>query len=82
MGMNRRPPAERLGLVGYGVVAGIGASGIGAWASSEITGGARAGVWIGVTAVVSVGAARFADGVVLLVGRLLRIGFSRASVPR
>jgi hypothetical protein len=80
--MIRRPPGERLVLVGYGVIAGIGASVIGAWASSGIVGGARIGVWIGVTVVLAVIAAWFAERIVPLVGRLLRHGLGRPPVSR
>jgi hypothetical protein len=72
VGMIQRPLGERLGLVGYGVLAGIAASVIGAWVSSALGGGARIGVWIGLTVVLAVAAARFADQVVVLAGRLLR----------
>jgi hypothetical protein len=82
MGMIRRPLGERLGMVGYGILAGTGASVIGAWASSGIVGPARIGVWIGVTVVLAVVAARFADQVVVLVGRLLRSGLGRGPVSR
>jgi hypothetical protein len=82
IGMIRRTPGERLGLVGYGVTAGIGASVIGAWTSSSIVGGARIVVWIGSTTVFGVAAAWFAEPVVLLVGRLLRHGLGGPPVPR
>jgi hypothetical protein len=80
--MIRRPLGERLGLVGFGVSAGVGASVIGAWTSSEVVGGARTEVWIGVTAVLAVVAARFADQAVVLVGRLLRTGLGRRPASR
>lgn len=82
VGMIRRPLGERLGLVGYGALAGIGASVIGARASSAIVGGGRIGVWIGVTVILAMVAAWFADQVVLLAGRLLRSGLGHRSVSR
>lgn len=62
--------------------AGIGASVIGAWTSSGVVGCARTEVWIGVTAVLAVVAARYADQVLMLVGRLLRTGLGRPPVSR
>jgi hypothetical protein len=82
VGMILRPRGERLGLAGYGVVAGIGASVIGAWVSSRLTGGTRIGVWIGATTVLALAAAWFADRVVWLAGRLLRFGLGRSPASR
>ena len=63
-----------LGLTGYGVVAGIAATAIGALASSAFAGGARIGVWIGVTAVLAVALAWSAEPAVMLLSRWLRHG--------
>jgi hypothetical protein len=75
--MNRRSFAERLGLTAYGVMAGICASVLGAWAASGISGGAGAGVWIGVTVALALAAAWFADRVIVLAGRFIRLGLDR-----
>jgi hypothetical protein len=80
--MTRRPLGKRLGLAGFGVSAGSGASVIGAWTSAHIAGYARTEVWIGVTTVLAVVAARYADHVVILAGRLLRTGLGRPPVSR
>jgi hypothetical protein len=82
VGMVRRRLGERLGLVGYGVIAGIGAGTIGAWTSSSIVGGTRIVAWIGITVVLGVIAAWFAERIVLLIGRLLRYGLGGPPVPR
>jgi hypothetical protein len=80
--MIRRPLGKRLTLVGYGVLAGIGASTVGAWVSSALADKPRIGVWIGVTAVLAVIAARVADQAVALAGRLFRFSFARTTASR
>lgn len=64
------------------MAAGIGASVLGAWAASGLSGRAQAGVWIGVTAVLAVAAAWCADRVIDLAGRLIRIGLGRPPAAR
>jgi hypothetical protein len=80
--MIRRSLGERLGLVGYGVTAGLCAGVIGAWVSSSLAGGARLAVWIGVTVVLAMTAGSFAERAVLLVSRLLRYGLGGPPVSR
>jgi hypothetical protein len=72
----RTPLSLTLGMMTYGVLAGILATTAGAWASSPMSGGARIGVWIGVTAVVSLAFAWFAEAVVTILGRFLLHGLS------
>jgi hypothetical protein len=72
----RTPRGHGLGMVTYGVLAGILATTAGAWASSPIAGGARIGAWIGVTAVVSLVLAWLAEVVVTVLGRFFAHGFS------
>ena len=76
------PPAERLGLVGYGVVVGIGASALGAWASSPVQGSARIGAWVAVTGVLAVAFGWFAESIVMLLARTVRYGIGRRTLPR
>jgi hypothetical protein len=66
-------------MVIYGVLTGILATTVGAWASSPISGGARIGAWIGTTAVIGLVLAWFAEVVVVVLGRLFLHGFSGRS---
>lgn len=78
----RSPRGRSLGIVAYGVLAGILATTVGAWASSPFSGGTRTGAWIGVTAVVSLALAWFAESVVLLIARCFYSGLSGRSLFR
>jgi hypothetical protein len=80
--MTGRSPRVRLGLVGYGMFAGIAASTLGAWVSSSISGAARIGVWIGVTALFALILAWFAEAVVMLLVRCPRHGLGRRPLSR
>ena len=80
--MTGHSPGERLGLVVYGVVAGIAASALGAWASSRLAGSARIAAWLAVTAVLALSFAWFAERVVLLLIRCLRYGFDGRPLSR
>jgi len=71
-----------LGLVAYGVLAGILATTVGAWVSSPISGAARIVAWIGVTTVISLVLAWFAEAVVILLGRRLQHGLNGWSLFR
>jgi hypothetical protein len=73
------PRGRSLGMVTYGVLAGILATTAGAAASSPISGGARIGAWIGTTVVVALVLAWFAEVVVVVLGRLFLRGFSGRS---
>jgi hypothetical protein len=75
--MSGRSPRDRnLGIVAYGVLAGILATTMGAWASSPFSGVARIGAWIGVTAVISLVLAWFAEAVVAILARWFQHGLS------
>jgi hypothetical protein len=78
----RSPRGRSLGIVVYGVLAGILATTTGAWAASLFSGGTRIGAWIGVTAVISLVLAWFAESVVLLLARCLYSGLSGRSLFR
>jgi hypothetical protein len=71
-----------LGLVAYGVLAGILATTVGAWASSLMSGAPRIAAWIGVTAVISLALAWFAEAVLILLGRRLLHGLNGRSLSR
>jgi hypothetical protein len=80
--MSGRSPQDRsLGIVAYGVLAGILATTMGAWASSPFTGGVRIPAWIGATAVLSLVLAWFAEAVVAILGRWFLHGLSGRSLP-
>jgi hypothetical protein len=79
--MSGRSPRDRsLGIVAYGVLAGILATTSGAWVSSPFSGGVRIGVWIGVTAVLSLLLAWFAEAVVAILARWFLQGLSGRSL--
>jgi hypothetical protein len=80
--MMRVARQEQFGLVGYGIVVGVGASAVGAWASSPVSGSARIGTWIIVTGVLASALAWFAESAVLVLTRWLRYGFGRGPFPR
>jgi hypothetical protein len=81
--MTGRSPRDRsLGLVAYGVLAGILATTVGAWASSPVPGAARVGTWIGITAVVALVLTWFAEAVVMLLARWFYHGLSGRSLFR
>lgn len=79
--MMQRMPAERLSLVGYGVVAGVGAIAFGDWASSPVSGSARFGTWLAVTGVSALALGWCAERVLLLVWRL-SAGTGRSSLSQ
>jgi hypothetical protein len=79
--MSGRSPRDRsLGIVAYGVLAGILATTMGAWASSPFSGGVRIGAWIGVTAVLSLVLAWSAEAVVAVLTRWFLHGLSGRSL--
>ena len=79
--MSGRSPRDRsLGIVAYGVLAGILATTTGAWASSPFSGGVRIAAWIGVTAVLSLALAWFAETVVAILTRWFAHGLGGRSL--
>lgn len=79
--MSGRSPGDRkLGIVAYGMLAGILATTVGAWASSPFSGGTRIGAWIGVTAVISLVLAWFAEAIVFILARLFLRGLTGRSL--
>jgi hypothetical protein len=76
----RSPRDSSLGIVAYGVLAAILATTLGAWASSPFSGGVRIGAWIGVTAVLSLVLAWFAEAVVAILARWFLHGLSGRSL--
>lgn len=75
--VNRRSLAQQWCLTAYGVVAGICACVLAAWASSGIEGGAGVGVWIGLAILLALVAAWFAEHVVSLAAHLSRLGLDQ-----
>ncbi len=63
---------SRLGLVVYGVDAGIVTTAVGDWVSSGWSGASRLVIWISVTAALAIGAAWVAEPAVTLLARCLQ----------
>lgn len=80
--MNRRSSQDRLFLVGYGVLAGIVASAVGALVSTAAPDEARAWIWMAVTLILALVFAWSASAAAAFLGRLLRQGGGRGSLPR
>jgi hypothetical protein len=71
-----------LALCAYCVEAGITATAVGAWASSGFSGVLRAVTWIGITALLALGATWLAEPAVTALERCLRITTARRDLSR